>query len=298
MLTVALDWRVGLCGRQLNNRLKPCRVSLKWPCALSIPNRRAKSRRAPEGIERFPPLGSKKQKKERRTGGLAWGFFFSSGSFRRRGENSIRNRALVVRRDPKPGEPSPGRDGVHPKGIKDMRKLILAACLAAPLLMLQPQKARAQCNCDICDLAHWLRNHYCSCWRAKHGQGLGAPGCGGNCGGGGCGCGCHLGLPCGLLNPFGCDSYVPGPWYLYFPYDGQTQVMAGYGRNWPGGWNYEYHFRSPAPIGDWFPNMAAIPPASPAEYPLPPQAGAALLPRGPAEAALTAPPGVRVISDQ
>jgi hypothetical protein len=181
-----------------------------------------------------------------------------------------------------------------------MRKLLLAACLAAPWLVVQPQKAKAQCNCDICDLARWLRNHYCNCWAARHGYPVGAHGCGCGAGGhGGCGCGCHLGLPCGLLNPFGCDSYVPGPWYLYFPYDGQTEVMAGYGRNWPGGWNYEMHFQVAAPVGDWFPNMTPIPPAPPPDYSLPAQSGAAPLPSGPTVSAVRgAPPGVSTASDQ
>jgi hypothetical protein len=177
-----------------------------------------------------------------------------------------------------------------------MKKLILAAFLAAPLLVLQPHKARAECDCW--DLAKWLRNHFCACWSQHYGHGL-AHGCGGNgcgnCGHHGCGCGCG----CGILGMFGCSSEVPGPWYLYFPYNGQTQEIAGYGPAWPGGWNYEYHFRVPAPAGDWFPDMAPIAPAPPGyAFAAPADLNLAPVPPPPPAATIHTPPGVSTVSDQ
>src|SRR5262245_41012642 len=117
--------------------------------------------------------------------------------------------------------------------IRPMKKLVLAAFLAVPLLALSQQKAAAQCT----DLPQWLRYKFCNCVSCTLGHGggghgaCGAGGCGpGGCGAGGygngycnncyhtwakgCGCGC---LPCGLCGLFGCNTKVPGPWYLYWP---------------------------------------------------------------------------------
>ena|SRR5438132_8122676 len=153
-----------------------------------------------------------------------------------------------------------------------MKKLIVAAFLAVPLLAISQQKAAAQCT----DLPQWLRYKFCNCLSCTlghggcgHGGHCGVGGCGpGGCGPGGCGygaagygagycnscyrtwahgCGCCL--PCGLCSIFGCDTKVPGPWYLYWPYDGQRMTLNGYGPAWPGGWNYEWHFQVATPWG-------------------------------------------------
>jgi hypothetical protein len=154
-----------------------------------------------------------------------------------------------------------------------MKKLVLAAFLAVPVLAVSQQKASAQCT----DLPQWLRYKFCTCVKCAtgHGGAHGIGGCGpGGCGAGGygcgaggcyrtyghCGCGC---LPCGLCGLLGCDTKVPGPWYLYWPYDGQRLTLNGYGPAWPGGWNYEWHFQVATPWG--------VPPLA-APYPPPPMA--------------------------
>src|SRR5438132_14223340 len=156
-----------------------------------------------------------------------------------------------------------------------MKKLIVAAFLAVPLLAISQQKAAAQCT----DLPQWLRYKFCNCLSCTlghggcgHGGHCGVGGCGlGSCGPGGCGAGgygaagygagycnscyrtwahgCGCCLPCGLCSIFGCDTKVPGPWYLYWPYDGQRMTLNGYGPAWPGGWNYEWHFQVATPWG-------------------------------------------------
>ncbi len=144
-----------------------------------------------------------------------------------------------------------------------MKKFILAAFLAVPLAAVAQQKAAAQCT----DLPKWLRYKLCTCLSEKSGKGghgCGLGGCAnGSCGAGGgcyrqcgsCGCGCFL---------LGCNTSVPGPWYLYWPYNGQTLEMAGYGTAWPGGWDYEYHFRTPSPWGYPAPAVAfPSPPMAP-----------------------------------
>jgi hypothetical protein len=146
-----------------------------------------------------------------------------------------------------------------------MKKLVLAAFLAVPALAISQQKAAAQCT----DLPQWLRYKFCTCLNEKwghggHGCGIGGcgpGGCGpGGCGNGGCyragGCGCGCG--CGLCGVLGCNTKVPGPWYLYWPYDGQRLTLNGYGPAWPGGWNYEWHFQTASPWG-WPPPAVAFP---------------------------------------
>ena len=148
-----------------------------------------------------------------------------------------------------------------------MKKLVVAAFLAVPLLAVSQQKAAAQCT----DLPQWLRYKFCTCLNAKCGHGAcTVGGCGaGGCGAGGCGvggygaggygcsscyrtwacsggCGCGL---CGVAGLLGCNTKAPGPWYLYWPYDGQRLTLNGYGPAWPGGWNYEWHFQVATPWG-------------------------------------------------
>ena len=157
-----------------------------------------------------------------------------------------------------------------------MKKLVLAAFLAVPLLAVSQQKAAAQCT----DLPQWLRYKFCSCLSCACGHGAcGHGACGiGGCGPGGCGaggygagycgscyrtwahggCGC---LPCGLCSLAGCNTKVPGPWYLYWPYDGQRLTLNGYGPAWPGGWNYEWHWQTASPWG-WPPPAVAFPAAA------------------------------------
>ena len=168
-----------------------------------------------------------------------------------------------------------------------MKKLIVAAFLAVPLLAISQQKAAAQCT----DLPQWLRYKFCNCLNCTlghggcgHGGHCGVGGCGpGGCGPGGCGVGgygaagygagycnscyrtwahgCGCCLPCGLCSIFGCDTKVPGPWYLYWPYDGQRMTLNGYGPAWPGGWNYEWHFQVATPWGAPPPPVAFPAPA-------------------------------------
>jgi hypothetical protein len=173
-----------------------------------------------------------------------------------------------------------------------MRKFILAAFLTAPLLTFAQQEARAEC--DQCDLARWLHNRFCTCWSHRFGHEGHVCTCG-HCGHHGCGCGFGL---CGVVGMFGCSSEVPGPWYLYYPFNGQTQEIAGVGPVWQGGWNYEYHWRYPAPAGDWFPNLAPIAPAPPGYAAVAP-VGLNLTPVPPVPEASVLPtsPGVSTVSD-
>jgi hypothetical protein len=144
-----------------------------------------------------------------------------------------------------------------------MKRLMLAAIIAVPFVAFSQQKAKAGNEC--LDLPRWLRYRLCTCLHEKCGTGNGHlgghggclnGGCGqGGCGYGGCangGClngGCGRAGGCCACNLFGCDSRVQGPWYLYWPYNGQTQEIAGYGPAWPGGWNYEMHFQTASPWG-------------------------------------------------
>jgi hypothetical protein len=157
-----------------------------------------------------------------------------------------------------------------------MKKLMLAALVAVPFVAFTQQKAKAGNEC--LDLPRWLRYRLCTCLHEKCGSGSGHWGVGagcvnGHCGAGGCGYGgCGYGGSgyggcmngacsrgggcCGCCGLFGCDSRVPGPWYLYWPYNGRTLEIEGYGPAWPGGWNYEMHFQTASPWG-----MPAIPAA-------------------------------------
>lgn len=142
-----------------------------------------------------------------------------------------------------------------------MKKFILAAGLAMPLFALSQQKATAGNECF--DLPRWLRYRLCTCLHDKQvalfGDRLGGGGCAnGHCGNGGWGNGGWGSGSCGMCdraggccgcNLFGCNSRVPGPWYLYWPYNGYTQEIAGYGPAWPTAWNYEMHFRTASPWG-------------------------------------------------
>ena len=157
-----------------------------------------------------------------------------------------------------------------------MKRFILAAVLAVPILALTQTKAKAQCS----DLPAWVRYKVCTCLNCglHGGHGCGAGGCaggacgagGGACGAGGCyrprgGCGgCCCGHGCGLCSLIvGCNTNVPGPWYLYWPYNGATQEIAGFNSVWPNGWDYEWHWRTPSPWGA---------PAAAVAYPGPPLA--------------------------
>jgi len=150
-----------------------------------------------------------------------------------------------------------------------MKKLMLAALFAVPFLAFSQQKAKAGNEC--LDLPRWLRYRLCTCLHEKCGSWdghLGGAGClngqcaNGHCANGGYGYGgcangnCGRAGGCCGCNLFGCNSRVPGPWYLYWPYNGRTQEIAGYGPAWPGGWNYEMHFQTPSPWG-----MEAVPAA-------------------------------------
>jgi hypothetical protein len=42
-----------------------------------------------------------------------------------------------------------------------------------------------------------------------------------------------------------CHGIVPGPWYLYWPYDGSGGMTSPVSSNH---WHYENHFQTPAPI--------------------------------------------------
>jgi hypothetical protein len=160
-----------------------------------------------------------------------------------------------------------------------MKRFILAAGLAMPLLAFSQQPASA----EGLDLARWLRYRLCLCLhdqKAADGHCLGGACAGGNCAGGHCGgngwgyggCGngaCNKpGCGCCMCGIFGCDQRVPGPWYLYWPYDGRTQQIEGYGFAWPAPWNYEMHFQYPSP---WGTNAGFVAPASAVAFaPVPP----------------------------
>jgi hypothetical protein len=180
-----------------------------------------------------------------------------------------------------------------------MKRFIVAAGLAMPLLVFSQQPASA----EGLDLARWLRYRLCLCLHDKQaGEGhlgggcasghCGQGGCGqGGCGYGGCGNGACNRPPCGCCacGLFGCDQRVPGPWYLYWPYDGRTQQIAGYGFAWPVPWNYEMHFQYPSP---WGTNAGFVAPASAVAFaPVPPVPAGAVFP-SPVPALVPAvPPG-------
>jgi hypothetical protein len=108
-----------------------------------------------------------------------------------------------------------------------MRKLLLAALLALPMSLLASEKASAG--------EHTIGFGGCFCFRMKICTNISfwpCGGCGASCYGGSCAYG-------------GCGGCVPGPWYLYWPYDGSSQVAGGYGCNW----TLDQHFVTPAPTG-------------------------------------------------
>src|SRR5436309_11888148 len=128
-----------------------------------------------------------------------------------------------------------------------MKKLLLAALLALPLSLLAGQKASAQCcfglkgafNIKVCasgSLIPYCEKFPCcvpSCGPCCSPCGSCGP-CGGY-GGGGYGGGCYGG---------GCPGPIPGPWYVFWPYDGTSQrapCMAG--------WTLDNHFQVAAPTG-------------------------------------------------
>jgi len=185
-----------------------------------------------------------------------------------------------------------------------MKKLMLAALFAAPLFAFSQQKATAGNEC--LDLPRWVRYRLCTCLHDNWGSGAGHLGAGGGCLKGGCahgGCangGCgngggnRAGGCCGCAL-FGCDSRRPGPWYLYWPYNGQTQEIAGYGPAWPGGWNYEMHFQTASPWGMptqvteygavvAYPGPPPMPPIPQTPPPVPGTGAALVPPPGPAPA--------------
>ncbi len=116
-----------------------------------------------------------------------------------------------------------------------MKKLALAALLGLFFGIIKDQKATAGCP-------------YCAGGSRQNGTNPCLKSC--------------LKLPpigcpfqfCGACGHFGCKSYVPGPWYLYWPYEGIAQTAEW---NSPWGWCYEYHFQTPAPTGypNWPPMM-------------------------------------------
>src|SRR5437879_13902964 len=117
-----------------------------------------------------------------------------------------------------------------------MKKLVVAAFLAVPLLAMSQQKAAAQCT----DLPQWLRYKFCTCLNAKCGHGTcGVGGCGaGGCGAGGCGAGgygmggygcsscyrtwaCSGGFGrgfCGVAGLLGCNTKASRPWDWFWPF--------------------------------------------------------------------------------
>lgn len=184
-----------------------------------------------------------------------------------------------------------------------MKKLMLAASFAVPLFAFSQQKATAGNEC--LDLPRWLRYKLCTCLHDKSAAGYGhlsgGGGCAnGHCGYGGCangGCGngsCGRAGGCCGCNLFGCSSRVPGPWYLYWPYNGQTQEIAGYGPAWPGGWNYEMHFQTASPWGmpTQVTGIGAVVayPGPPPMPPIPAPAPALAPPPGPVPGPAPAPP--------
>lgn len=134
-----------------------------------------------------------------------------------------------------------------------MKKLLMAGLLALPLLAMGQQQASAAGGCyglkgcfniKIC-ASGWLRP-YCEpcCAPCQPCQPCG--GCGPLGPAAGCG-------PCGP-SCCGCPGPIPGPWYLYWPYDGVSQVAPAYAN-----WTLESHFQTPAPTGyPYFPNPMVI----------------------------------------
>jgi hypothetical protein len=127
-----------------------------------------------------------------------------------------------------------------------MKKFLWAALLVLPLLAASPHRAQAGGSCwDIS-----------GCWRLKI-----CAACNINChkeafccspsGGGGC---------CAGEN---CGGQAPGPWYVYWPYNGQAYMTAP--QAYPG-WAYDMHFQTPAPVYPYWPMSATPYNAGPSLY--------------------------------
>lgn len=128
-----------------------------------------------------------------------------------------------------------------------MRTLLVASLLALPVLAAGAPRATAGNGCY--NLAGSFHIKICAtgklnCWKEPFSS----------CGGGG---GSHGGCG-GCYDPSGLQA--PGPWYLYWPYGGAGQPMAGapaYG----GAWDYSMHFNAPAPMGSpYFAAPLTLPP--------------------------------------
>jgi hypothetical protein len=143
-----------------------------------------------------------------------------------------------------------------------MKKLLLAALLALPLSLLGGQKASAQCcfglkgafNIKVCASGSLIP--YCEKFPCC------VPNCG-PCGGcGSCGsCGGYGGGGCGGGYGCGCPGPIPGPWYAFWPYDGNSQIAPCMP-----GWSLDNHFQVAAPTGyPYWPNPMVMH-ASPYAY--------------------------------
>jgi hypothetical protein len=163
------------------------------------------------------------------------------------------------------------------EGTATMKRLLWAALLALPMLLLGQQRAAAD-GCPGCcspfgcfpvisgwwtELKQCVHNyqgcHSCgsyggcgscgSCW------GGGGAGCASCWGGGGASCASCGGNSCisslcpkwGCFGrgPTGCCGNAPGPWYTYWPTGDGGPMTSPYATP---GWVYDMHFQTPAPI--------------------------------------------------
>jgi hypothetical protein len=140
-----------------------------------------------------------------------------------------------------------------------MKKLMWAALLALPLFAAGPNRATAGACYDLQ-----------GCWRIKIcaagsmkccreafccNQCCPGPGGGGGYGGGYGGC-CGGGQDC--------SGNVPGPWYTFWPYNGQPYMTSAYATQ---GWVYDNNFQLPAPVYPYWPTNVTAAPAAPFSAP-------------------------------
>jgi hypothetical protein len=124
-----------------------------------------------------------------------------------------------------------------------MKRYLLALGLAVPLAALCQQPAAAGCH----NLSGCFHIKICTSGCLKYWC---EPFCPSYCGGGGCcdggGGGYGGGGGGGCCGVGGCPPDVPGPWYAFWPYNGQYQITSAPGY---GAWSYDCHFQTPAPTG-------------------------------------------------
>ena len=132
-----------------------------------------------------------------------------------------------------------------------MNKIFWAAALAVSCLVVSHGRATAQSCC--LNIASGFHVKICGqgFFKAWSEPFQGCAHCNGPAGCGGYGGGYAGGCPGN-----NCSGQVPGPWYTYWPYNGQPYMSSPYEQP---GWVYESNFQVPAPVYPYWPAAANQP---------------------------------------